>query len=76
MNSIEGVDYDKITVTLFKVMVTPREETIAQKQYMGNEMMQIVITVNAALAVILVGLIVMVILKRKTAKATADKARK
>lgn len=75
MNAIEGVSYDKISVTLFKVIVPPRADsdyhTPQAQQYLGPEMLRIIITVNAALAVLLIFLIVFSVFHTRRAKTDA-----
>ena len=76
MNAIEGVDYDKITVTLFKVIVAI---DVAQMTLMSDDMMRILVTANASLAVLLAVVLVLVIMRliigkrQKEAPKTAAK---
>lgn len=60
MNAIEGVSYDKITVTLFRVAVQPsagaEAEPSSMTERISDEMMQVLITVNAGLAIVLIAL--------------------
>ncbi|MBR4902189.1 MAG: type III secretion inner membrane ring lipoprotein SctJ [Victivallales bacterium] len=66
MNAIEGVDYDKITVTLFKVIVAPKDviaEQPAHSQKISDDMMRILVTANASLAVLLAVVLVLVIMR-------------
>ncbi len=65
-NAIEGVDYDKITVTLFKVIVAPREQLAAppkQKLQLNAQTIRILVTANATLAVLLAVVLVLVIIR-------------
>ena len=67
MNAIEGVDYDKITVTLFKVIVAPKDaitgQSAASSPKISNDMMRILVTANASLAVLLAVVLVLVIMR-------------
>lgn len=66
MNAIEGVDYDKITVTLFKVIVAPKDaavESPAQSSKISDDMMRILVTANASLAVLLAVVLILVIMR-------------
>ena len=81
MNAIEGVDYDKITVTLFKVIVAPKDaitEQSASSPKISDDMMRILVTANASLAVLLAVVLVLVIMRlifgkkqKETSKAQA-----
>ena len=80
MNAIEGVDYDKITVTLFKVIVAPKDAITEQPQTpkINDDMMRILVTANASLAVLLAVVLVLVIMRlifgkrqKETPKTTA-----
>ena len=66
MNAIEGVDYDKITVTLFKVIVAPKDDIAgpsASSPKISDDMMRILVTANASLAVLLAVVLVLVIMR-------------
>ena len=65
MNAIEGVDYDKITVTLFKVIVAPKDAIMEQPNApkISDDMMRILVTANASLAVLLAVVLVLVIMR-------------
>ena len=65
MNAIEGVDYDKITVTLFKVIVAPKDAITEQPNApkISDDMMRILVTANASLAVLLAVVLVLVIMR-------------
>ena len=66
MNAIEGVDYDKITVTLFKVIVAPKDAITgesASSPKISDDMMRILVTANASLAVLLAVVLVLVIMR-------------
>ena len=66
MNAIEGVDYDKITVTLFKVIVAPKDDITgpsASSPKISDDMMRILVTANASLAVLLAVVLVLVIMR-------------
>ena len=65
MNAIEGVDYDKITVTLFKVIVAPKDAIMEQPKTskISDDMMRILVTANASLAVLLAVVLVLVIMR-------------
>ena len=66
MNAIEGVEYDKITVTLFKVIVAPKDamtEQSAGTSKISDDMMRILVTANASLAVLLAVVLVIVIMR-------------
>ena len=65
MNAIEGVDYDKITVTLFKVIVAPKDAIMEQPNApkISDDMMRILVTANASLAVLLAVVLVIVIMR-------------
>ncbi|MBO7534147.1 MAG: type III secretion inner membrane ring lipoprotein SctJ [Victivallales bacterium] len=66
MNAIEGVEYDKITVTLFKVIVAPKDamtEQSAGTSKISDDMMRILVTANASLAVLLAVVLVLVIMR-------------
>ena len=67
MNAIEGVDYDKITVTLFKVIVAPKDaitgQPAASSPKISDDMMRILVTANASLAVLLAVVLVLVIMR-------------
>ena len=67
MNAIEGVDYDKITVTLFKVIVAPKDvvmgQSAASSPKISDDMMRILVTANASLAVLLAVVLVLVIMR-------------
>jgi type III secretory pathway lipoprotein EscJ len=66
MNAIEGVDYDKITVTLFKVIVAPKDAITGQSASspkISDDMMRILVTANASLAVLLAVVLVLVIMR-------------
>ena len=66
MNAIEGVEYDKITVTLFKVIVAPKDamtEQSADTSKISDDMMRILVTANASLAVLLAVVLVLVIMR-------------
>ena len=75
MNAIEGVDYDKISVTLFKVLVPPKDDSLTQPQpqsVISADMMRVLITANASLAVLLAVVLVVVcfrLFKSKGAKS-------
>lgn len=80
MNAIEGVDYDKITVTLFKVIVAPKDAITEQPNApkISDDMMRILVTANASLAVLLAVVLVLVIMRlifgkrqKETPKTTA-----
>ena len=80
MNAIEGVDYDKITVTLFKVIVAPKDAIMEQPHTskISDDMMRILVTANASLAVLLAVVLVIVIMRlimgkrqKETPKTTA-----
>ena len=80
MNAIEGVDYDKITVTLFKVIVAPKDSIMEQPNApkISDDMMRILVTANASLAVLLAVVLVLVIMRlifgkrqKETPKTTA-----
>ena len=81
MNAIEGVDYDKITVTLFKVIVAPKDAIMGQPEHsqkISDDMMRILVTANASLAVLLAVVLVLVIMRlifgkrqKETPKTTA-----
>ena len=83
MNAIEGVDYDKITVTLFKVIVAPKDaitgQPAASSPKISDDMMRILVTANASLAVLLAVVLVLVIMRliigkrQKEAPKTAAK---
>ncbi len=82
MNAIEGVDYDKITVTLFKVIVAPKDaimERAGNTSKISDDMMRILVTANASLAVLLAVVLVIVIMRlilgkrQKEAPKTAAK---
>ena len=66
MNAIEGVDYDKITVTLFKVIVAPKDAITGESESspkISDDMMRILVTANATLAVLLAVVLVLVIMR-------------
>ena len=66
MNAIEGVEYDKITVTLCKVIVAPKDamrEQSADTSKISDDMMRILVTANASLAVLLAVVLVLVIMR-------------
>ena len=75
-NAIEGVDYDKITVTLFKVIVAPREQLAAppkQKLQLNAQTIRILVTANATLAVLLAVVLVLVIVRLVGGKGRQEK---